>query len=205
MAQGFLTQRSDRSAPGSTSRNAASGYIYGGKYTVPGSSGTVTVTELGAYCDNSGAGAGAGTFSMAIYSIDGVGDLLDYIGGASSGSDPPSSAGWVEFTGLSITVNAGQEYAICVWPDDGNLDMEGLDTTGATNSNGMEWNGSPGGTQWSDWPDLGGVSTHIDWDPAFYAVYSTGGETEESRDGSMRASGAINRQLDMKRSLQGDF
>ena len=165
MATGFISQQADRSYPGS-SANGIGAWIWGQKFTSPaGGAGAFNVTELGVYCDNSGT-AGGGTFQMAIYDLDGSGDLDNCVGhsGASSEQDP-SSAGWVAFTGLSISIDGSTEYAICVWPDDGAFDCEGINSTGGN----VEANTSPG-TPWT-WPDLAGDSQSGTIDAGIYAVY----------------------------------
>jgi hypothetical protein len=173
MAVGFITQQSDRGTVGTTSEGVPNSYLIGEKCTSPDNSPSSNtacwkVTELGVYCDNSGGGAGAGTFQMAIYTVDGDGDLDELVAstGASSEKDPPSSAGWVEWTGLDIIIDGDTPYAICVWPDDANFDFEGADV--GTNE-GAEYNSSPG-TPWS-WGDLNGVSSARSRQLPVYAVY----------------------------------
>lgn len=173
MATGFISQQSDRSYPGASSLGLGSGWLFGEKFTSPaGGAAAFNITELGIYCENSGAGSGAGTFQMALYDLDGSGDLDNVIGtsvGAIEGDQqdaPENSAAWIAFTGLSISVAGSTDYAIVAWPDDANFDLEGVLSGGTSN---CEYNTSPG-TPWT-WPDLAGVSTNYAREIGIYAVY----------------------------------
>jgi len=171
MAQGFITQQSDRSVPGALDESSGNAQIIGTVFPSPaGGVGAFTVTELGAFVQRGW--FNSGTFQMAIYDLDGDGDLDNLIGstGASSEKDPPASEDWVEWTGLNITIDGSTNYAIVVWADDAGLSLRDCATPGDYTSERK----ASAGTPWT-WPDLAGDSTLREYSYALYAVYEAAG------------------------------
>jgi hypothetical protein len=111
LAQGFITQQSDRSVSGTSDASLVDDTIYGFVFTC-GGSGAQVVNELGFFTSRDSA---AGYFKIAIYNVNGSNDPTTLVG-ATSELQAPASEGWVSATGLSISVTGGSNYALVVWP-----------------------------------------------------------------------------------------
>ena len=167
MANGFIASQGDRTVIGAVSEGSPADRVIGGIFTSPaGGASAFVVNELGVYCDNSGGGAGTATFRMAIYSLTGGGDLDAPVDYTTSDKDAPSSAGWVEWTGLSITIDGSTDYGIVIWCDDANFDFEGCLSPGASNG---QFSGIEAG-QWT-WPTISGSVSYRTREYSIYAVY----------------------------------
>lgn len=167
MAQGFLTQQSDRTTAGTDNLNlAAVDYVLGQKFTL---SEDGTITEIGWYCDDSGAASAIVRFGIM---SDNAGNPGTLISGTDAGEQIiDQSANWFAVTGLSVALNAG-DYWICVYTGDVDFDAEGVLLAGSGTS--FTSNTAQHGATYPTWPSN---FTHTDrvYNCAVYAVYTAAG------------------------------
>ena len=175
MAQGFLTQQSDRSVPGALDESLANNTLYAAIHTSPaGGVGAWKITEIGCFIEGTW---GSPEAQMAMYDLDGVGDLNDTVGttGTDSELPLPDPEDWLGWTGLDITVDGSTDYGIAVWIFGGGSSLRDGANPG---SSSIEYNTSPG-TAW-EWPNLAGDSTLRTRVPSTDSVFSNATKSTSS-------------------------
>lgn len=165
MAQGFITNQADRSVPGSADASMTDDTILGCVYTC-GGSGAQTVSELGFFCSRDST---LGYFKFGIYNVDGSNNPTTLVG-QSAEVQAPASEGWLT-DAVSISVTGGATYAICIWPEDNQLNVRdylATDGTAFTSSTAQH------GSSYDTWPS-NFTHTDVTYQSGLYALYAASG------------------------------
>ena len=166
MAQGFISSQGDRTTPGTGNRNIPDGGdCIAQRFQCPGS-GSVTITELGIYCDDGG-NTGTDLIIFIYTDVAGPEPGSPVSGAVTTDLAIPASEGWIQETGLSISLTGGTWYWLGAMSESG-FQCENVDGSGSAAV-------IDASNTYPTLPDPYNVLVDVTDDLGIYAVYSSGG------------------------------